>query len=141
MNLVVVQMQALALAVADLQFPGGVILANLERHAGIDAGQDTNETFAKAIPGGNLSSNVLLGVLGGVEVADLPAELPSLAERGLFQSGCHLLAVLGEVLVGNAGVPQIVLETLAVGNTAQSATKEETVKTAEDATDKASESG
>src|SRR5262245_20722960 len=72
-DLVVVEVDALTLPVVDLQLPGLMVLANIERHARIDAAEHADQPFPDAVAGSNLASDVLLAVLGGVEVADLAA--------------------------------------------------------------------
>jgi hypothetical protein len=80
-------------------------------------------------------------VLGGVEVSDLAAQLLGLAQGGFFQLRGNLLAVLGEILVGDAVGPEVVPQSLGVRDAAQGAAEKESVKAAEDTTDDGSELG
>src|SRR5207302_5347718 len=113
----------------------------LEGHARIDATQDADQAAADTVAGGDFTGDVFLAVLSRVQVADLAALLPGLAERSLFQAGGHLQAVGREILIGNAVDPQVVLEAAAVGQVAQSAAEEEPVKATENAADQRGEPG
>src|SRR3974390_820707 len=75
MNLVVVQVEALALAVGNLQLLGVTVVNDLEGGTGIDTAQHANEAALDAIPGGNLPCDVLFAQMAGVEVANLASQL------------------------------------------------------------------
>jgi hypothetical protein len=139
MDLVVVQVQALALAVADLQLAGLVVLVDLEGHAGIDAAQHADEAFADVVAGGDLPGDVLFAVLGRIEVTDLAAQLLRLAQGGGFEASGYLQAMGREVLVGDAVDPQIVLQAAGVAEVAQRTAEEQAVKAAEDPADNGGE--
>ena len=141
MDLVVIQVQALALAVLDLEFVRPVVLVDLERHTGIDTAQHADQAFLDAVAGGDLPSDVFLAVLGGVEVADLATVLPGQSEGGLLQASGNLQAVSREVFVGDAVFPEVVLQSATMGQTTQRAAEEETVEAAEDTADEGSEPG
>jgi len=141
MDLVVVEVQALALAVVDLQLVRLVVLVDLEGHTGIDAAQHADQAALDVVAGGDLTGDVLLAVLGRVEVADLAALLPGLAQRSLFETGGHLQAVGSEVLVRDALRPKVVLQAAGVGKAAQGATEEEAVEAVQDAADNGGELG
>ena len=117
-DLVVIQVQALALAVMDFQFAGLAILGHLEGHAGIDAAQHADQSGAYAVAGSNFASDVLFAIAGGVEIADLAAQALGLLQRGLFQAGGQLLAVSRKVHVQDAAFPEVLLQTTDVGEVA-----------------------
>ena len=117
-DLVVVQVQALALAVGDLQPPGAVVLVDLEGQARVHAAEHAAESLLDAVAGGARAGDVLLAVLGRVEVADLAAQGAGLAQGGLFQARGHLLAMLGEVLEGDTVEPEVALQAVGVGEVA-----------------------
>jgi hypothetical protein len=51
-------------------------------------------------------------------IADLAAQAPRLAQGGFFQASGRLQAVGGEVLVGDAVLPEVMLQPAAVGQAA-----------------------
>jgi hypothetical protein len=73
-KLVVIQVDALALDVADLQPFAGFVLADAEGHARIDATQHTDEAVPDAVAFGDVFGNVLFAIVGGVEVDNLTPE-------------------------------------------------------------------
>src|SRR5262249_31351390 len=107
----------------------------------IDAAEHADEALLDAVAGGDLAGDVLLAVLGGVEVADLAAQAPGLLQGGLLQACGDLPAVGGEVLVGDAVGPEVVLQAAAVGEVTQGAAEEQAVEAAQDATDEGGEAG
>ena len=117
-DLIVIQVQALALAVMDFQFAGLPILGHLEGHAGVDAAQHADQSGADAVAGRNFASNVLFAIAGGVEIADLAAQALGWLQRGLFQVGGQFLAVSREVHVKDAAFPEVLLQTADVGEVA-----------------------
>jgi hypothetical protein len=86
-----------------------VILVDLEGHAGVDAAQHADQPAVDAIALSDFARDVFLAMLGGVEVADLAAELPRLTQGGFFEAGGDLEAVGSEVLERDAVDPEVVL--------------------------------
>jgi len=138
-DLVVVQMQALARPVAHLQLPALGVGDDLERHAGIDAAQDADQPLLDVVAGGDRAGDVLLAILPGVEIADLAPQVPRLVERGLVHLRADLLAVVAEVLQEHAPVPQEAPQPRRVGQAAQAAAQEDAVQAREHAPDNARE--
>jgi hypothetical protein len=139
MNLIVVQVQTLALTIADLQLLGLVVFVDGEGHTGINAAEHTDQAAADAVAASDVTGDVFFGGLGRVEIADFTAQLLRLAQAGLFEAGGPLLTMGGKVLKGNAAGPKIALQPAGVGDVTQGAAKEEAVKAIEDAADDGSE--
>jgi hypothetical protein len=134
-DLVVVQVQALAWAVDDLEFLGGAVAVNLEGHALFDAAQDPDGSLGDAIALGDGAGLVLETEVVGVDVADLASELLGLEQGGLLEALGDVEAVRGKVLVGDVIGPEVVLQAFVVGQVAQGAAEEEAIEAAEEAED------
>jgi hypothetical protein len=139
MDLIMVQMQALAFLIAGFQLPGARVQVDAEGHARIDAAEYADQAVTNAIPFGDGTGNVFLAMLGGVEVTDFPAAFAGVAEGGLFQAFGDLSTMLPELLIQNAVSPQVALQASGIGKVAQGTAEEKAVKAMQDATDKLGE--
>src|SRR5207237_7625503 len=110
MNLVVIKVHTLALPVVNLQLLAVPILGYFEGQARIDAAQDADEALANMVAGRDLASDVLFAVLGRIEIADFATQCVRLTQGGFLQAGTHLLAVVGEILIGDTLRPEIALQ-------------------------------
>jgi hypothetical protein len=140
MNLVVIQVDALAWTIFDLQLFAGTVADDLERHARIDAAQDADRTALDAIPVGDFTSQVVFAQFAVVDVADFATEFLGQAKRSGLQSGGHLFAVFGEILEEDAFGPEIVLQPKGANQVREDGAERQAIKAAQNSGDKPRES-
>jgi hypothetical protein len=116
-NLIVVQVQTLAFAEANLRLPGLAVPVHLYRHARIDAAQHADQTALDTVACGDFPRNVIFAHLRVVEIADLATEFARLTQRGTFQPRRNILTVLGEILGPDAVEVQVRLHALGMSKT------------------------
>jgi hypothetical protein len=107
MDLIVVEVQALAIARLCLDPLAGAVAHDLKRPARLNRGQHTDQPVLDVVGRGNLACDVLFGAGGRGQVLYWPSAPPGQQQRGVLELLGQLQGVRGELRQPHLHRPQI----------------------------------
>jgi hypothetical protein len=125
---IVIEVQTLAAMRPDPEPLGFPVAVNLEGLAGLDTGQDADQTLGNIVPGGYLPSQVVLAHLTGSQILDGAAGAPGHGQGGLLEASGHLENILAKVFQEHPQKGQAIVHALGIKQAAQYTPEDQTVK-------------